>query len=64
MKCNLDGCNKKINQINLLLKCKCEKSFCTIHRLPESHNCNFDHSIFNKDKFIKENKCVNKMIDY
>lgn len=24
-------------------KCKCENVFCALHRLPELHNCDFDH---------------------
>ena len=38
------------------LTCKCTYIFCSKHRLPESHNCNFDHK--KNDKAILEKNLV------
>jgi hypothetical protein len=64
MKCEHEGCKKKINAINVVLKCRCDKSFCVIHRLPEYHNCQSDYRKFNKEEFIENNKCVAKQVIY
>lgn len=42
------NCNKKAGM--MAYKCKCEYTFCKKHRLPESHNCDFD--------FVNEGKKV------
>ena len=34
------ACSKKAGM--MAYKCKCEYTFCKKHRLPESHNCEFD----------------------
>ena len=44
-KCQHEGCKIKLKLTDL--NCRCEKRFCSIHRLPESHNCDYD---FKKDK--------------
>ena len=36
-KCKLELAQRQIGQ------CKCENVFCALHRLPELHNCDFDH---------------------
>lgn len=38
--CMLD-CKKKIGLIRF--ECKCGLSFCVKHKLPELHNCSFNH---------------------
>lgn len=38
--CAAKGCKKKINLLSFT--CKCEKVFCTEHRMPEEHQCTFD----------------------
>ena len=58
-KCNMDGCKNKLSLIDLSLECKCKYIYCTKHRLPESHECTFDHK--SNDKKILEKtvqKCV------
>lgn len=52
-RCAFGGCNKKMSLIALELSCRCGKSFCALHRMPESHNCTFDYK---KDN--QTNKCV------
>ncbi len=44
-------CNKKIGLI--VNTCKCEKEFCIKCRLPEIHNCTFDHHKFEKEQLKK-----------
>ena len=36
--------------------------FCDKHRLPEDHNCSFNHKNFNKTKIIEEMKCTNNKL--
>lgn len=36
-KCKLELAQRQIG------RCKCENVFCALHRLPELHNCEFDH---------------------
>lgn len=31
-------CKKKVGLFGFL--CKCNKTYCSLHRLPEQHNCN------------------------
>ena len=47
-RCQIDNCKKKLSPVIKTLSCRCEKTFCSQHRLPESHNCRFD--------FIEDNK--------
>lgn len=44
-KCDMKCCKKKIY---LLPPCRCGKSFCMKHRLPEDHDCNFDYTKLRK----------------
>lgn len=38
------ACNCRMDlAIREIGKCKCEYIFCALHRLPEQHNCTFDH---------------------
>lgn len=38
------ACNCRIGLAVMEIgKCKCEYVFCSLHRLPEQHNCTFDH---------------------
>jgi len=59
-RCQIDNCKKKLSPVIKTLSCRCEKTFCSQHRLPESHNCRFDFIEDNKKKNIKieELKCV------
>lgn len=59
--CSYDGCKKKISIVDLLSsKCKCEKAFCLKHRLPEQHNCQYDHKYVDKNKEIEKLRCVSE----
>ncbi len=33
-------CSKKIGIVNTFT-CKCEKSYCNLHRMPETHQCSY-----------------------
>jgi len=40
--CSHVNCNKKLKPLDILLvNCKCDKSFCNIHKFPEYHNCEY-----------------------
>ena len=41
-RCNAVECRKKLKLTDM--ECRCTKRFCTMHRLPESHACTFDHT--------------------
>lgn len=45
--CNFQDCKKKIKLTDFY--CKCNKIFCTIHRLPEYHDCSYNYKL---DKVI------------
>lgn len=45
-------CEKKVGVLGFT--CKCSKVFCSIHRLPEQHECSFDHKGYDR-KVLKEN---------
>lgn len=40
-RCSGPDCKKKLKLTDM--NCKCNKRFCQLHRLPETHNCGFDH---------------------
>lgn len=55
IRCNI--CKKKISIIEeIMAKCKCNNNYCTLHRLPEYHNCDFDY--ISENKIILEKKLV------
>lgn len=60
-RCNYVQCNKKLRISDM--KCKCEFTFCSLHRLPESHECIFDYKSKDSDKIIENMKCVSSKID-
>jgi len=49
-------CSKKTGLSGF--KCKCGESFCSEHRLPESHTCTFDHQSIGKQQLTKANPVV------
>ncbi|MBF95055.1 MAG: hypothetical protein CMH58_07845 [Myxococcales bacterium] len=56
--CSEPECKRKVSKVEEMMgKCRCNKVFCILHRMPETHKCEFVF-IIDKDKFIKENKCV------
>ena len=40
-RCSAKDCKKNISLFSF--ECKCGKSFCGKHKLPEDHDCNYDH---------------------
>jgi predicted nucleic acid binding AN1-type Zn finger protein len=57
-KCSMPGCNKKLNIISFT--CKCEKKYCSIHRMPESHACTFDYKAHGKCLIAEKNPQIVK----
>jgi predicted nucleic acid binding AN1-type Zn finger protein len=47
-KCSCDNCNKKVNLIGY--KCKCNGTYCTLHRYPETHKCSFNYQSYGKNQ--------------
>ena len=59
-------CGKKIPLVMRGTPCHCGHEFCGLHRLPETHNCNFDHRsehLKTAATQIKDLKCVAEKID-
>tara|TARA_A100001015_G_C15007596_1_gene721474 strand:+ start:1360 stop:1614 length:255 start_codon:yes stop_codon:yes gene_type:complete len=52
-------CNSKIKNTLIDIKCRCGKSFCITHLLPELHKCEYDYT---QDK-VKLDKIVNDKIN-
>ena len=50
-KCFCCGKSKRV----ILLKCRCEKIFCSSHLLPEKHECKFDYKEHSKKILEKGN---------
>ena len=48
-------CNKKISILPFKCKCHSKKVFCSLHRMPESHNCTFDFHQDAKNKLELNN---------
>lgn len=46
-------CKKKIGILGI--ECKCGYIFCSTHRFPAIHECDFDHARLHKKKLVKEN---------
>jgi len=54
-KCKLSNgkkCKKKLTLVDLCIVCKCGKSFCPLHRVPEKHNCKITEIISRKNREI------------
>ena len=49
-------CNKKLGLSTF--KCKCALVFCSQHRLPEEHECTYDHKAIGIRKLSQENPLV------
>lgn len=43
-RCAHISCSNKITIIELDMKCECNLSFCSRHRLPEYHMCTYNHA--------------------
>jgi len=57
-RCAKDGCKKKIGLINFT--CNCGLTFCTLHRLAESHKCTYDFQKEGKQKLEEKNPKIIK----
>tara|TARA_B100000963_G_scaffold256583_1_gene225092 strand:+ start:1625 stop:1927 length:303 start_codon:yes stop_codon:yes gene_type:complete len=51
-RCRAEGCRKKLGLIPF--RCKCGLSFCSLHRMPGDHNCQFDWQEDGKLKLQKD----------
>ena len=51
MKCQHEGCKKKLGLLGFA--CKCEKNFCANHRASEVHKCTFDFHEKHKKDLLK-----------
>jgi len=45
------SCKKKVNLLGI--QCKCEFVFCNKHRMPEDHECSFDHAARGREQLVK-----------
>lgn len=45
---NCQKCSKKVGIYGFV--CKCNSTFCSNHRYPESHNCSFDWKDYERSK--------------
>jgi hypothetical protein len=50
--CGDEICNKKLKLTDF--KCRCDKRYCQLHRIPETHDCTFNFKDVQKDQFIKK----------
>ncbi len=41
-KCPVSGCGNKLQLTDMA--CKCNAIYCIMHRLPETHECKYDHA--------------------
>ena len=58
-RCSLKTCKKKLGMMEFT--CGCGGKFCTEHRLPEEHQCIFNHK--SKDKEILEDKLLKEKLE-
>eukprot|EP01017_Pseudomicrothorax_dubius_P027039 TRINITY_DN306_c0_g2_i2.p1 TRINITY_DN306_c0_g2~~TRINITY_DN306_c0_g2_i2.p1 ORF type:complete len:157 (-),score=28.72 TRINITY_DN306_c0_g2_i2:115-585(-) len=50
------SCTRKVGMMGY--KCKCEFTFCKVHRLPEEHECSFDFQTRDRLKLANANPVV------
>jgi len=53
--CTQKGCKKKLF---IAPECRCGKSFCIKHLLPEKHNCEYDYKIISTVKEVKKSMVI------
>jgi hypothetical protein len=49
-------CNKKLPIF--AIQCKCNKLYCSIHRYPDEHGCQYNYKEEYKKELIKKNKII------
>ena len=54
--CALDKCNRRLTLTDMA--CRCEKIFCTKHRIPEAHACQFNYKAVVKEILKEQNPQV------
>ena len=61
-RCGFDGCKKKLGLTDMA--CRCESTFCGVHRHSEDHGCTFDYKKENEKQLLKTmSTVVAKKID-
>ena len=58
-RCAFEGCRKKLKLTDM--DCKCKNRFCSLHRLPETHNCSWDPKSENEMNIYKEKSGLNQV---
>jgi predicted nucleic acid binding AN1-type Zn finger protein len=61
-RCPLDGCRKKLKLTDM--DCKCKNRFCSLHRLPETHNCSWNPKNENEMSIYKEKSGLNQICGF
>ncbi|KAM7280275.1 hypothetical protein ACFE04_007409 [Oxalis oulophora] len=51
-----ESCNKKVGLLGF--KCRCEKTFCGLHRYPQEHSCSFDFKKVDQEILIRQNPLI------
>ena len=51
IRCSFKKCNCKLTLTDMV--CRCQKRYCSLHRLPESHSCTFNFKNETEKAFIK-----------
>lgn len=54
--CAAEGCRKKLTLTSV--ECKCGKTFCSMHRYAEEHECSFDYKTKKEELLSKANPIV------
>ena len=63
-RCQHVDCRKKLTLTDYTCKCRCGKYFCSLHRLSEQHNCDYNFkSEINYQQNIDEMKCIEKKVE-
>lgn len=50
-RCMKEGCKCKLTLTDFA--CRCDKYFCSQHRISECHNCTFDYKGFSREILLK-----------
>lgn len=64
-RCALEGCNRKIPLSMQMDSCRCQLTFCSKHRLPETHQCTYDFRSVHEKKSVDRvaaMKCVGEKV--
>ena len=54
--CACNTCDKRLKLTDMT--CRCEKVFCSKHRIPEAHACTFNYRAVGKTQIKEENPLV------